>query len=90
MSVCDESRPYIFISYSHKDSEKVVEIMNGLRKAGYNMWYDDGIDPGTEWDENIAAHLRNCTYFIAFVSKEYINSKNCKDELNFSRDIDKD
>lgn len=90
MKRCDESKPYIFISYSHRDSEKVVEIINNLRDRGYNVWYDEGIDPGTEWDENIADHVQNCSYFIAFVSNNYIGSKNCKDELNYSRDLDKD
>lgn len=90
MAVCDETKPYIFISYSHKDSAKVVDIINRLRGAGYNVWYDEGIDPGTEWDENIARHVQECSYFIAFVSNGYIGSKNCKDELNYSRDLDKD
>lgn len=90
MAVCDETKPYVFISYSHRDTERVVEIMNRLRAEGFNIWYDGGIDPGTEWDENIAMHVKNCAYFIAFVSDGYINSKNCKDELNYSRDLDKE
>lgn len=87
---CDESKPYIFVSYSHRDTEKVVGIMDRLREEGYNVWYDGGIDPGTEWDENIAKHVKECTYFIAFISQGYIGSDNCKDELNYSRDLDKD
>ncbi len=87
---CDETKPFIFVSYSHRDSEKVVEIMKHMRDEGYNLWYDGGIDPGTEWDENIAKHVKDCTYFIAFISKGYIGSDNCKDELNYSRDLDKD
>ena len=60
-----------------------------MQADGYRVWYDEGIDPGTEWDENIAAHVTGCDYFIAFISKNYINSENCKDELNFSRDLGK-
>lgn len=90
MKTCREDKPYIFISYAHKDSVEVVEIINGLVSKGYNVWYDEGIDPGTEWDENIAKHIKNCSYFIAFISNNYINSKNCKDELNFSRNLEKD
>ncbi|MCR4936922.1 MAG: toll/interleukin-1 receptor domain-containing protein, partial [Lachnospiraceae bacterium] len=90
MAVCNESKPYIFISYSHRDSDKVLKIMDRLKSADYNVWYDGGIDPGTEWDENIAKHVQGCAYFIAFVSANYIASKNCKDELNYSRDLDKE
>lgn len=87
---CDETKPYIFISYAHKDSKKVIPIVDRLIKEGYNVWYDEGIDPGTEWDENIAKHINECSYFVAFVTSAYIDSKNCKDELNFSRDLDKE
>ena len=48
MSICNENKQYIYISYSHRDTEKVLEIMNRLRGAGYNIWYDGGIDPRTE------------------------------------------
>ena len=83
------NEPYIFISYSHKDSRKVWPVIEQMQADGYRVWYDEGIDPGTEWDENIAAHVTGCDYFIAFISKNYINSENCKDELNFSRDLNK-
>lgn len=89
MAICDESKPFIFISYSHRDSDIVFSIIDRLRTAGFNVWYDGGIDPGTEWDENIASHVQKCTYFIAFVSEGYIGSNNCKDELNYSRDLNK-
>lgn len=90
MIKCDETKPYIFISYSHRDSDKVIKIIERLQSEGYNVWYDEGIDPGTEWDENIAKHVIECSYFIAFISNGYIGSKNCKDELNYSRDLDKE
>lgn len=90
MNQCNENMPYIFISYSHRDSDLVLPIINRLSMEGYNLWYDAGIEAGSEWDENIARHIGKCSYFIAFVSKNYIASKNCKDELNYSRDLDKE
>ena len=83
------NEPYIFISYSHKDFRKVWPVIERMQADGYRVWYDEGIDPGTEWDENIAAHVTGCEYFIAFISKNYIDSENCKDELKFSRDLGK-
>lgn len=84
------NKSYIFVSYSHKDKNEVFSIINRLLNDGFRVWFDDGIDPGTEWDENIAEHIENCGYFIPFISKNYLNSSNCKDELNFARDLDKD
>lgn len=83
-------KDYIFISYSHKDKKEVYPIIDKLLNDGLRIWYDDGIDPGTEWDENIAKHIEECGYFIPFISENYLKSSNCKDELNFARDLDKD
>lgn len=84
------NEPYIFISYSHRDTNLVYPIIEELDKRGYRVWYDQGIDPGTEWDENIAMHINECSYFIAFMSQNYLNSSNCKDELNYARDLEKE
>lgn len=83
-------KSYIFISYAHKDKKEVYPIIDKLLNDGFRVWYDDGIDPGTEWDENIAKHIEECGYFIPFISENYLKSSNCKDELNFARDLDKD
>ena len=86
----DGKEPYVFISYAHKDMDKVFAVIKKLQEEGFRVWYDEGIDPATEWDENIAQHIVDCGYLIAFISKNYINSNNCKDEINFARDLDKD
>lgn len=84
------SKPYIFISYAHLDMDEAMAIVSELIDRGYRIWYDEGIDPGTEWDENIAAHIENSSMFIALMSNHYIASTNCKDELNYARDLELD
>ena len=83
---CNKQKPYIFVSYSHRDSKEVHEIIKELYSAGYNVWFDEGIDPGTEWDQFIASTIKGSSFFIAFLSQNYLESDNCKDELNFARD----
>ena len=80
---------YIFISYSHRNAPAVMQVVGRLQKDGHRVWYDEGIDPGTEWDENIAQHVKDCHCFVAFLSREYLQSTNCKDELNYARELDK-
>ena len=82
-------QPYIFVSYSHKDCERVWPIILKLQDEGFRIWYDDGISPGTEWDANIATHIRKCAFFAAFISRNYLESENCKDELSFVRELGK-
>ncbi len=81
---------FIFFSYSHKDIGEVLEIIGHLQRNGYNVWFDEGIDPGTEWDDNIALHIELCSYYIAYVTNNYVDSQNCRDELNYARDLEKD
>ena len=81
-------KPYIFASYSHKDQDKVFHVLRLLQVHGYRIWFDEGIDPGTEWDDNIATHLESAGYFIPFFSVNYFESTNCKDELFFARELE--
>lgn len=82
--------PYAFISYAHRNKTEVLAIIGRMQAEGCRIWYDEGIDPGTEWAEHIAQHLTGCDYFIAFLSQEYLESSNCLDELSFARDRNKE
>lgn len=88
-SGADEKR-YVFISYAHKDTKRVTELLSLMTEAGISLWYDQGIDPGSEWDDNIAMHIEKCGCMVAVISHNYLASDNCKDELKFARDRKKD
>lgn len=85
-SAYNGDKPYIFVSYSHKDTDIVMQMISQMSSDGYRVWYDEGIKPGADWDEYIANKINNSGMFMAFVSKNYLDSDNCKDELNYSRD----
>ncbi len=78
------NEPYIFISYAHKDSVKVLPILEALSQKGFRIWYDAGIEAGTEWPEYIAEHLKNCHVFLAFISKASVASKHCRQEITYA------
>ena len=82
--------PYIFVSYAHKDKSRVMPVLQMLCRRGFRVWYDEGIDPGTEWDDYIAEHVYSCGCMVAFMSANYVASDNCRDELNFARDLQKE
>lgn len=75
---------YIFISYAHKNMRKVFEIAHNLYKNGYNVWYDEGIEPGTEWPEIIGKAIINCSQFMVFISGDAVRSRNVRNEINFA------
>lgn len=76
--------PFIFVSYAHKDGAIVFPELARLRGLGYRIWYDEGIDPGNEWPEEIAAALQACRHFLVFISPRAVASKNVRDEINFA------
>ena len=54
-----------------------------MAKDGYRIWYDEGIDPGSEWPEIIAAHLNDC-FHVLLLFLIIINSHNRCREINFA------
>lgn len=76
--------PFIFISYAHKDSEIVYEEIAQLHRAGYRIWYDEGIGASNEWPEEIANAVIGCSAFLAFVSPQSTSSVNCRNEINLA------
>ncbi|MEE0928467.1 MAG: TIR domain-containing protein [Acutalibacteraceae bacterium] len=80
----DTNMPYVFISYAHVDSAMVMPVIEAMKNRGINIWYDGGIAAGSEWPEYIADKVINCSKFVLFVSNAYLNSQNCKREINFA------
>lgn len=76
--------PYIFVSYAHKDSPAVFHIVEQLNARGYRIWYDEGIEPGSEWPEYIANHLLGAEMVLSILSPNAVNSVNCRREINFA------
>ncbi len=71
-------------SYAHKDSQIVFDFVEKMNKRGYRILYDEGIEPGSEWPENIAEHLIKSDAFIAMITNNSMTSMNCRRELNFA------
>ena len=80
------NEPYIFISYSHKDSETVMPVIDALQERGFLVWFDGGIEAGSEWPEYIASHIDNCGCMLNFVSKAYEDSFHCRSEMVYALD----
>ena len=81
-TVYNGDKPYIFISYAHRDNDTVLPILESLTASGFRVWYDAGIEKGSHWNDNIADHLENCTVFIPIISKAFCESRYCQMELH--------
>lgn len=76
--------PYIFVSYAHADSPAVMAVISHMHSRGYRIWYDEGIEVGSEWPECIAEHLSAAHLMLAFVSNAYMKSDNCRREMHYA------
>ena len=55
--------PYAFMSYSHKDEDKIKPLIGKLQSVGCNIWYDEGILPADEWAEPLLKSSRRQHFF---------------------------
>ena len=75
------TKPFLFISYAHRESSQVVDTIRILHEKGYRLWYDEGIPAGSDWPANIARHMQNCERVVFFVSERALESQNCYSEI---------
>lgn len=80
---------YIFISYSHRNIPLVYDIMKKLDSAGFRMWYDKGIPLTSDYANDIARHIANCTVVVIFHSPESASSDFCQNEIHLACDLQK-
>lgn len=85
----DGDEPYLFVSYAHKDAYLVFPEIKIFHDEGYPVWYDQGLNPGQEWDDEVAIALINCRLLVVFISKNSMDSTNVQDEIKLAlkRDI---
>lgn len=83
------NEPSIFISYSHANKPIAFDFITRLQKAGFRVWYDGGMEPGDDWLDILAQHLKHCGCVIALITKAFPNSKWCPRELITADNKDK-
>lgn len=74
----------IFISYGRET--EVVEFVRWLKgeleSVGFDVWLDtQDIAAGGVWREEIGKALKSCDSLIAVITKKYVTSRYCKNEL---------
>ena len=86
------AKPVIFISYSHLDEPKIVGpedvkwlsyvqsfLQPAAKHAAFELWTDEDIPGGAEWETRIKEKLAACDICILLVSVHSLNSPYCID-----------
>ncbi len=76
--------PYVFVSYSHADSQTVFRLLVALRNLGVNIWYDEGIAPGSKWRTELSNAIANAERMLFVVSATSVKSENCEREVDYA------
>ena len=76
--------PYVFVSYAHSDHAKVFAEIKRFNEAGYNVWYDEGIAPGSEWSDEIADALSDCSVFVVMLTPVSAPRENVLNEIDYA------
>lgn len=87
----DPSGAYVFISYSHEDSEAVSRILTALNGYGADFWYDTKLKTGDNWKEKVqeVTSNKNCCGIIYFISDSFIFSNACLEEFEMYGQLQK-
>lgn len=75
---------YVFISYSHKDSDVVYSDLNKLYDLGVKYWYDKGLEVGSEvWFSQVEKRVRDprCVAVIFYLSPYVFVSDSIEKEI---------
>ncbi len=74
----------IFFSYSSKDRDRVRPIHEALEKLGFDVFWDQQVPAGTDWDSWIKDQLKRCRAAIVFWSGTSVSSNNVRQEATIA------
>jgi tetratricopeptide (TPR) repeat protein len=71
----------VFYSYAHEDEalrNELVKHLSTLRRQSYiSEWYDRHILAGTDWAQEVDAHLDSASLILLLISADFIASDYC-------------
>ena len=80
------TEPYLFVSYSHRDTKKVYPILDALYDRKYRIWYDESCENGNDFREELRERIKNSEAVILFVSAASMASPFCGMEIIVARE----
>jgi hypothetical protein len=65
---------HIFISYSRRDREYARKLVDSLLERGFDVWFDEHIEYGVNWETAIFRAIDACAAFVVLMSPDSMNS----------------
>lgn len=80
------NEPYLFVSYSHRDTDKVYEVLDLLHDAKFRIWYDESCETGNDFRQELRDRIERCDAVLLFVSESSMTSPFCGMEIIVARE----
>ena len=78
-----ETTKDIFISYSRKDKDKILNLLSALEAYKIKYWLDTSeIDYSDTFPDSIASAIDNADSVLFICTEKSLNATYCKKELN--------
>ncbi len=74
----------IFVSYRSTDRAAVSQLVNDLVDMGHEVWYDQEVEGGQLWWQNILDNIRGADLLIFALTPRSLNSYPCQLEYNYA------
>jgi formylglycine-generating enzyme required for sulfatase activity len=79
-----EGPSHIFLSYSRKDSQMKVRLVQDLQQASFSVWTDDGLEPGTpSWHQAIEDAIEAAGCLVVLLSPDAKESVWVRREVDY-------
>ena len=84
IAICDRTMPYLYITYSTRDADKVYPAVKALQEAGINVWIDvpQNFNTGKGYNSSIfeALEAPECKGILFFMTESSMTSaQTCKE-----------
>lgn len=79
----------LFVSYRRTDQEPVTELARTFQSWGNRVWYDQEINGGKKWWQEILEQIRACEVFVVALTPDYLTSLPCRLEYEYASALNK-
>ena len=78
--------PDVFLSYKRENAAAAGRLVEGLRHAGFDVWWDVDIPADAPWESTIESALAAAKVVVVCWSKAAVASDNVRSEARWARE----
>src|SRR5215472_7931132 len=76
----------VFLSYKREDSVRASKLVAALRATGLDVWWDEDIPGGAQWEASIESALKKAKAVVVCWSPASVASENVRSEARVARE----